>query len=207
MSQSYIVAQVCEQHYSKRLQNFTGNNSANQNKSSMIPILQRKHPVNTLHKNLTNNVTLDNPVVLEQQLEALAHHKRQIEKKGIFLQQPRKNEMSPPDITDFSKLLSDCQANDSYTSDVIYLNVRSAPGKLESSVSSLTLNPMSDDAKYSGGADSKRNIIKSLKDSKTNRYNEENSDRNQIDCKMVRKQNEIYSNIMFEESNQGKLGF
>ncbi|XP_017463611.1 PREDICTED: uncharacterized protein LOC108357005 isoform X2 [Rhagoletis zephyria] len=183
-------------------ESLTVENYTKQNMSSTIPILQRKHPVSTLHKTSTNNVTLDNPVVLEQQLEALTHHKRQLEKKGLFLQQPRKNEIPSTDVTGFPKLLANCQANDNYTSGVIYSNVRSTPDKLESSVSSLTLNPMSDNAKYSDEANSERYIAKRITDSKTMRYNDENADRNQLDSPIFRKQNEFYSNMVFEESKQ-----
>ncbi|XP_037945120.1 LIM domain-containing protein C4F6.12-like isoform X1 [Teleopsis dalmanni] len=88
--QSSLVKQSCEPLYSQRLRVMNYDNKqpceAFGLKPSQTllpqPILQRKH----LNVNQNCKVTLDNPLVLEQQLEALAHHKKQLEKKGLLLQ-------------------------------------------------------------------------------------------------------------------------
>ncbi|XP_053968240.1 uncharacterized protein LOC128869672 isoform X2 [Anastrepha ludens] len=190
--QSYIVKQVCEPHYSKRLQSLTA-------------LFQRKYPVNTLHKISPNNVTLDNPVLLEQQLEALAHHKRQLEKRGVFSQPQSHNEKSPSDISDFPNLMFHSQAIDDCKSGVIYSNVRPTPSILNSPVFSLNVDPINADTKHSGERNTERNITQNLRDLKANRYSVENG-RNLITdrlCgKTVRSQNEIYSNLTFEDNSQ-----
>ncbi|XP_053968242.1 uncharacterized protein LOC128869672 isoform X4 [Anastrepha ludens] len=172
---------------------------------SLTALFQRKYPVNTLHKISPNNVTLDNPVLLEQQLEALAHHKRQLEKRGVFSQPQSHNEKSPSDISDFPNLMFHSQAIDDCKSGVIYSNVRPTPSILNSPVFSLNVDPINADTKHSGERNTERNITQNLRDLKANRYSVENG-RNLITdrlCgKTVRSQNEIYSNLTFEDNSQ-----
>uniref|UniRef100_A0A1B0FII6 LIM zinc-binding domain-containing protein n=1 Tax=Glossina morsitans morsitans TaxID=37546 RepID=A0A1B0FII6_GLOMM len=103
--QSSLVKQTCEPLYSQRLQNLDSNNSRNDgylynlkndsrdcddvSNSIKTSMLLRKQPIQST-QSLNNKlaVTLDNPIVLEQQLEALAHHKKQLEKRGKLLPNP-----------------------------------------------------------------------------------------------------------------------
>lgn len=56
-----------------------------------ISMLQRKQSSFVDHHIYSNKVTLDNPDILEQQLEALEHHKKQLQKKGLL----QKNNIIP----------------------------------------------------------------------------------------------------------------
>ncbi|XP_055922358.1 zyxin isoform X2 [Eupeodes corollae] len=90
--QSMVVKQTCEPLYSKRLQSdATIKNSIKVDTKSAIgaglpiPLPQRKPTHFSNHHIYSNNkVTLDNPDILDQQLEALEHHKKQLQKKGLL---------------------------------------------------------------------------------------------------------------------------
>ncbi|XP_055383928.1 paxillin-B-like isoform X2 [Condylostylus longicornis] len=51
-----------------------------------MPILLRKQPAYEQQHHVYSNIkmTLDNPAILDQQLEALEHHKKQLEKRGLL---------------------------------------------------------------------------------------------------------------------------
>uniref|UniRef100_A0A1A9WKM2 LIM zinc-binding domain-containing protein n=1 Tax=Glossina brevipalpis TaxID=37001 RepID=A0A1A9WKM2_9MUSC len=105
--QSSLVKQTCEPLYSQRLQNLDNSNNSRNiddciynlkndstdcddiSSSTKTSMLLRKQPIHSAQC-LSNKstVTLDNPIVLEQQLEALAHHKKQLEKRGKLLFNP-----------------------------------------------------------------------------------------------------------------------
>ncbi|XP_068152626.1 zyxin [Drosophila tropicalis] len=83
------------------------------------PILMRKQPIYAIQnseKPNSSKSTLDNPAVLEQQLEALAYHKLQMEKRGLLGPGNMKSVASIP------KLSSNSLSNSS--SDIIYSNLR-----------------------------------------------------------------------------------
>lgn len=111
--QSTVVKQHCEPLYSRRL---------DQNVSTAPPLLHRKHPSYQQQAHLYSNIkmTLDNPSILDQQLEALAHHKKQLEKKGLLIN-------SPPVAASIPKLSSASFANRGSIDGHLYSNLPTPP--------------------------------------------------------------------------------
>lgn len=96
MPLSKLVTDTREPLYSQPLQATTavGSESA--------CIFLRKHAAHLGHvENVTSQSTLDNPAVLEHQLEALAYHKLQMEKKGL-LSRPTNALQSIPNLSSTS---------------------------------------------------------------------------------------------------------
>ncbi|XP_055857914.1 lipoma-preferred partner homolog isoform X3 [Episyrphus balteatus] len=134
--QSMVVKQTCEPLYSKRLQSDSTvvKKSSSSSKQpaiaagpAILPVLQRKQPSYTSHHIYSNNkVTLDNPDILDQQLEALEHHKRQLQKKGLL----QKNKVVVPKLSSAS-FLNDSSSNGSDVTcakSYMYSNIKPSRG-------------------------------------------------------------------------------
>lgn len=172
VSTDIITEQVCEPHYSKQLHGTT----------------------NVLHKS-SQSTTLDNPLVLDQQLAALAHHKRQLEKKGIALKQPK-------------------QRNDEQLSDVLH-SPKSSPCSLESEDSpyNIILKNGHIPSTHVGTKAMHANITElprvggNIINTKSSKYIEQNADiklsRNQADNEMAQAESKIHSKFICKENKNG----
>ncbi|KAM7341346.1 lipoma-preferred partner zyxin isoform 2-T2 [Cochliomyia hominivorax] len=105
--QSSLVKQTCEPLYAQRLQSLEVSNYDSSSEISKQPLLLRKqnpfslrddecslNSPGSLALKSRRKVTLDNPAILEQQLEALEHHKKQLEKRGKLNQNYSNNSKS-----------------------------------------------------------------------------------------------------------------
>ncbi|XP_049315653.1 uncharacterized protein LOC115065952 isoform X2 [Bactrocera dorsalis] len=130
MSMRCVTDKVCKAHYSKQMDSTS----------------------NALHKS-SPSATLDIPAVLDQQLAALTHHKRQLEKKAICLSQQNPREKLISDAINFAKSslytleTEDCISNIIYSkphifsshvdSTAIDANVSESPSDTESVLNDL----------------------------------------------------------------------
>ncbi|XP_030379754.1 zyxin [Scaptodrosophila lebanonensis] len=134
--QSKLVTDTREPLYSRPLQGLDLNGikesvSGGGGSSGTGSMLLRKQPIYVsqgIDKANSSKSTLDNPAVLEQQLEALAYHKMQMEKKGLLGSQ------APPTktITTIPKLSSTSLSGSSSTQPaVIYSNLRTSENSMK----------------------------------------------------------------------------
>lgn len=134
------MKQTCEPLYAQRLQSLDVSNYDSSGEITKQPLLLRKQssydsrkcdsPVNSsLGLKPRRKVTLDNPAILEQQLEALEHHKKQLEKRGKLNQNFSNNSKSnvlhlnAPKLSTSSLLTDDLTSNSFMeNSNVTYAN-------------------------------------------------------------------------------------
>ncbi|XP_067628713.1 lipoma-preferred partner isoform X2 [Eurosta solidaginis] len=161
-----------------------------QNDSSRLPTIQRKYPTYSLHRSLDTNATLDNSLVLEQKLEALAHHKRQLEKNDHILKERKNNEK-------YDYRISSPHSVDGNPTNVIPANLRSTPTQLNVFTSSRPKNSQNLNTNYSIGSNADRSDTKGSVGAENSLSFTEKANSTAVSTR-----NDIYSNIFFDGKGQ-----
>lgn len=176
---SLIAERVCEPHYSKQL-------------DSTSDALHKSSPI----------ATLDNPAVLDQQLAALCHRKRQLEEKGICLKQQNRSEKLLSDVVNFPKFSPYSLETQDCTSNIIYSNAHISSSFVDSKAIDANVSELPNDAE---------NIINSLSQTKPSEYIGEKPDINPIknteSGEITQTRTKIHSKFTCKKNKKGRFKY
>ncbi|XP_039967607.1 LIM domain-containing protein A [Bactrocera tryoni] len=172
-----VTDQVCKAHYSKQMDSTS----------------------NALHKS-SPSATLDIPAVLDQQLAALTHHKRQLEKKAICLSQQNPREKLISEAINFAKSSSYTQETEDCISNIIY----SKPHIFSSHVDSTAV-----DANVSESPSDTESVLNDLRQTNPRKYFNQKPDANLIKTQdnddIIHMRSKMSSKLFCEETKKDSV--
>ncbi|XP_050339312.1 uncharacterized protein LOC126765675 isoform X1 [Bactrocera neohumeralis] len=177
VSMRCVTDQVCKAHFSKQMDSTS----------------------NALHKS-SPSATLDIPAVLDQQLAALTHHKRQLEKKAICLSQQNPREKLISEAINFAKSSSYTQETEDCISNIIY----SKPHIFSSHVDSTAV-----DANVSESPSDTESVLNDLRQTNPRKYFNQKPDANLIKTQdnddIIHMRSKMSSKLFCEETKKDSV--